>query len=63
MTQFLKFTLFFISLNIFSQNYFPKNDGVKTPDNPLIAFTNATIFKTPTQKIEKGTLVIKGAKI
>ncbi len=59
------FLFYFISLTsiVFSQNYFPKNDGIKTPDNALIAFINATIYTTPKTKIDKATLLIKEQKI
>jgi len=47
----------------FSQEYFPKNDGVKTTDNIYTALTNAKIYVTPTQIIDKGTLLIKNGKV
>lgn len=46
-----------------AQEYFPKNDGVKTTNSNYTAFTNAKIFVTPTQVIEKGTLLIKDGKV
>ncbi|MGB1042366.1 MAG: amidohydrolase family protein [Tenacibaculum sp.] len=42
-----------------AQEYFPSNTGVKTSKNKLYAFTNATIYVNPTNKIKKGTLLIK----
>ncbi len=50
-------------LFVFSQDYFPKNDGVKTTNNNYIAFTNAKIYVTPTQIIESGTLLIQNGKV
>ena len=46
-----------------AQEYFPKNDGVKTPNANFTAFTNAKIYVTPTQVIEKGTLLIQDSKV
>lgn len=51
----------FIALS--AQEYFPKNDGVNNPNSNFTAFTNATIFVTPTQKIEGGTLLIQKGKV
>ncbi|NNJ87779.1 MAG: amidohydrolase family protein, partial [Eudoraea sp.] len=48
---------------LFSQDYFPKNDGVKAENNNYTALTNAKIYVTPTQIIEKGTLLIKDGKV
>ncbi|MBP0905828.1 amidohydrolase family protein [Mariniflexile gromovii] len=46
-----------------SQDYFPKNDGVSATNTNYTAITNAKIYVTPTQIIEKGTLLIKDGKI
>lgn len=48
---------------LFSQVYFPKNDGVKTTNHNYTAFTNAKIHVTPTQLIENGTLLIQDGKV
>ncbi|HBK71088.1 MAG TPA: hypothetical protein DDZ39_05420 [Flavobacteriaceae bacterium] len=54
----------FLYLNqIAAQEYFPKNDGVKTTNTNYTAFTNAKIIVSPTQTIDKGTLIIKDGKI
>lgn len=50
-------------ISLFAQDYFPKNDGVKTKNNNYTAFTNAKIYVTPTQVIEKGTLLIQNGKV
>ena len=48
---------------LWSQDYFPKNDGVKAENNNYTAFTNAKIYVTPTQIIENGTLLIQDGKV
>lgn len=48
---------------IYAQEYFPTNTGVKTSKNTVVAFTNATIYVTPTQIINNGTLLIKDGKV
>ncbi|MBV2196474.1 MAG: amidohydrolase family protein, partial [Flavobacterium sp.] len=55
--------VFLLSLNGNAQEYFPKNDGVKQSFKNFTAFTNATIYVSATQKIEKATLLIKENKI
>ncbi|CAM1343620.1 amidohydrolase family protein [Tenacibaculum amylolyticum] len=47
----------------YSQDYFPTNTGVKTSKNTTIAFTNATVFVTPTNSIKKATLLVKDGKV
>ncbi|GAA4276352.1 amidohydrolase family protein [Aquimarina mytili] len=47
----------------YTQEYFPKNDGVKTTDTNYTVFTNATIHTDPGSVIKNGTLVIKKGKI
>jgi len=51
------------SFSIIAQEHFPKNDGVKSKNTNYTAFTNAKIFVTPTQIINKGTLLIKNGKV
>ncbi|TLP80596.1 amidohydrolase family protein [Maribacter sp. ACAM166] len=46
-----------------AQEYFPENAGVKANNNNYTAFTNAKIYVTPTQIINKGTLLIQNDKI
>ena len=58
------FVLLFFSSNFLSaQEYFPKNDGVKTENNNYTAFTNAKIYVSPTRIIDKGTLLIRNGKV
>jgi len=46
-----------------AQDYFPKNDGVKQENNNFTAFTNATIYVSPTNIISNGTLLIQNGKV
>lgn len=64
----MKKTLAFLGLLlcsqwIIAQEYFPKNDGVKTNTSNYTAFTNAKIYITPNQIINNGTLLIKDGKV
>ena len=60
----LFFILFFLSLTVLqAQDYFPTDKGVKTTENSTFAFTNATIYVTPTKVFKKGTLLIKDGKV
>jgi imidazolonepropionase-like amidohydrolase len=51
------------SFSIVAQDYFPKNDGVVSTNTNYTAITNAKIYVTPTQIIEKGTLLLKDGKV
>ena len=46
-----------------AQDYFPKNDGVKEENNNYTAFTNATLYVTPSQVIKNGTLLIQNGRV
>ncbi len=59
----LLFPTILCALLVSSQEYFPKNDGVSHPNNTFTAFTNATIYVTPSQKIEGGTLLVQNGKV
>lgn len=48
-----------LSLISQSQEYYPKNDGVKTKESNYTAITNAVIYVTPTKVITNGTLLIR----
>ena len=52
-----------VAVPINAQEYFPKNDGVKTKNENYTAFTNATIYVSPSRVIDKGTLLIKNGKV
>lgn len=58
----LLLSLFLCSL-VSAQDYFPKNDGVSNQNSNYTALTNATIFVTPSQKIEGATLLIQDGKV
>ena len=51
------------ALSVFAQDYFPKNDGVKSKNTNFTAITNAKIFITPRQQIDNGTLLVKEGKV
>ncbi len=53
----------FCGLNLYAQEYFPKNDGVKTTNSNYTVFKNATIHTSPGSEIKNGTLVIQKGKI
>ena len=59
----LSLLLFLCSFSLLAQEYFPKNDGVKTINSNYTAFTNAKIHITPSQVIDNGTLLIKDGKV
>ena len=61
--NFLSILAFMLGFTLFAQDYFPKNDGVATTNTNFTAITNAKIYITPTQVIDKGTLVIKDGKV
>ena len=61
-TIFLLFLSFFIP-KINAQEYFPNNESVQNKNNNFTALTNVKIFVTPTQIIEKGTLLIQNGKV
>lgn len=60
----LLFVLFFLSFSLAkAQDYFPTNSGVKTTKSISVAFTNATIYVTPENSIQRGTLLVKDGKV
>ena len=59
----LSISVFFVALSLSAQDYFPKNDGVKTKNTNFTAFINAEIFITPTNRVENGTLLIQEGRI
>ena len=56
MKKIVAFVLMLQFLTVSSQEYFPKNDGVKSENQNYTAFVNAEIHITPEQVIKKGTL-------
>ena len=59
----LKLLLIMCSVSLFAQDYFPSNSGVATKNTNYTAFTNATIYVSPTEVINNGTLLIKEGKV
>ena len=64
----MKKALLLLFLSVFltktyAQDYFPINESVQNKNKNYTVFTNATIYVTPTQKIEKGTLLIQDGKV
>ncbi|KAF2512671.1 amidohydrolase family protein [Flavobacterium zhairuonense] len=64
----MKKALLLLFLSVFltktyAQDYFPVNESVHNKSKNYTVFTNATIYVTPTQKIEKGTLLIQDGKV
>ena len=55
--------LLFCSYTVFGQDYFPQNGSVKEENTNYMAFTNATLFITPTKVVKKGTLLIQNGKV
>ncbi|MGB5497357.1 MAG: amidohydrolase, partial [Maribacter sp.] len=59
----LALAILWCGATLFAQDYFPENNGVKSKNNNFTAFTNARIFITPTQVVERGTLLIQNGKV
>ncbi|MFV8282686.1 amidohydrolase family protein, partial [Christiangramia marina] len=62
----LKFLLLGIVLSVssaYAQDYFPKNDGVKTENTNYTVFKNARIHVDPKTTIENGMFAIQNGKI
>lgn len=52
-----------LTTRVQSQNYFPNNESVQSKNENYTAFINAKIYVTPTQIINKGTLLIQKGKV
>ena len=48
---------------ICAQDYFPNNSGVKEKNSNFTALTNATIYISPGQVVQNGTLLIQNGKV
>ncbi len=59
----LSLIVIFWCFSFYAQEYFPKNDGVKTTGANYTVFKNATIHPTPDSEIKNGTLLIYKGKI
>lgn len=53
----------FIIPKINAQEYFPNNESTKNKSSVFIALSNAKIYVSPNQIIEKGTMLIKDGKV
>lgn len=61
--SYLRLLIFMCSFSLFAQDYFPSNTGVIANNSNYTAFTNVTIYVSPTEIIENGTLLIKEGKV
>ena len=61
--HFLVFASLWCGISLCAQEYFPKNDGVKAENHNYTAFINAKIYITPTQVLDKATLLIQKGKV
>ncbi len=61
--KFLLFAVLFSAMNLYAQDYFPQNDGVKSKNSNYTVFENAKIHIDPNTVIEKGMFAIKDGKI
>lgn len=60
----LLWALFLFSVTLTSaQEYFPDNGGLKEQNTNYTAFTNATLYITPTEVVKNGTLLIQNGKV
>ena len=60
----LRWMLCFLSISFVSaQDYFPENGELKEKNTNYTAFTNATLYVTPTKVIKNGTLLIQNGKV
>ena len=57
------FLLLISACTLHSQDYFPKNEGLKEENTNFMAFTNATIYITPTEVVKNGTLLVRDGKV
>ncbi len=53
----------FSGLNLYAQDYFPNNDGVKSENTNYTIFKNAKIHVDPTTIIENGMIAVREGKI
>ena len=57
------FIIFWNNNFIFSQDYFPTNDGISFNNSNYTLFTNAKIYSSDKNIIEDGSMLIKNGKI
>ena len=64
MKKFILLCLFFSGItSLNAQDHRPINSSLKQENNNYTAFTNATLYITPSQIIENGTLLIQNGKV
>ncbi|TJY36282.1 amidohydrolase family protein [Pontimicrobium aquaticum] len=61
--KYLILMMLLCTFSLMAQEHVPKNDGVKSINTNYTVFTNAKIYVTPTQVIDKGTLLIHNGKV
>ena len=60
---YLRLLVLMCSFSVVAQDYFPSNTGVKAKNSNYTAFTNATVYVSPTKIINNATLLIKEGKV
>ncbi|MGB1230768.1 MAG: amidohydrolase family protein [Winogradskyella sp.] len=60
---YLRLVIIMCSFSVVAQDYFPSNTGVQAKNSNYTAFTNATIYVSPTKIINNATLLIKKGKV
>ena len=63
MRNFIQVFFILSVIPLFAQDYFPKNDGVRQNFKSKIAITNATVYVSPSQKLEKATVLLEGDRV
>ncbi len=63
MKKFFTLSLLVCSSLLFGQDYFPENGGLKQAETQYTALTNATIYVTPTQRLNNATILFKNGKV
>ncbi|MCM4159333.1 amidohydrolase family protein [Antarcticibacterium flavum] len=61
--KFLLCILLFVGVNLYAQDYFPTNEGVKTQNTNYTVFENAKIHVDPNTVIENGMFAVRDGKI
>ncbi len=59
----LIFAFVCLCTGVSAQDYFPKNDGVRTPDHDEVTFINANVHVNSAKMIKNGFMTIKHGKI
>ena len=59
----LIFAFICLCTGVNAQDYFPKNDGVRTPEHDEVTFINANVHVNSSKMIKNGFMTIKHGKI